>query len=515
MESPSPSHPPGLIVHWPILLVFCIGFFLRLLYPLTGSISFSYDQARDAFAISQILKGDLKILGPPTSTQDFYHGVLFYYVAAVGYLMGQGSPVAAVAWLAFVNSLGIILIYFFGQQLFRHRFISLAAALLWAVSFEQTQLATYLTNTSLAAVTVPMLYFGLYLWLANSRWGPLLAGLGWGLSVQANFSLLYHLPVLVILFITRRLPVSRTRLAVFLAAFFISVSSIILAEVKFGFPSRSGPLHLLSGANYTALKITPARYLVTLWDRSLQLFGLNIFPPRPHLATLTGLVLLTIFIFSPRRPTWWPIIVLGILSLTVPLLLGGISSPYLDVGLASLVIILFSYFLDKIYVFARPLVFAIVGLILISQLSYFKSNFLAGQSLFSIQKTMLLATELEAVDFVYRQAKGQPFSLNTITAPLFINTTWAYLFNWYGQNRYGYLPYWHGRDQIDQPGDLFSRPPSSVSRYFLIIEPSQGLPQDIIDRLQDDEKNFASFNLRERFGDITVQDRSAVPNYAQ
>ena len=162
---------------------------------------FSYDQARDAFTILDLLRGDLKIQGPPTSTRDFFHGVLYYYVVAPGYFFGHGSPIIAAVWLSAINSLGIFISYFMALRLLNNHFWAGITALLIALSYEQTQYAIYLANTALAPLSVPLIYFGLWLWRHQKNAGPLLTGLALGLSFQANFIFIYHLVVVIILII--------------------------------------------------------------------------------------------------------------------------------------------------------------------------------------------------------------------------------------------------------------------------------------------------------------------------
>ena len=66
--------------YWLVLTIFFLGFLIRIRYLPGGDLMFSYDQARDAYTIQELLHGDIKIQGPPTSTRDFFHGVLYYYV---------------------------------------------------------------------------------------------------------------------------------------------------------------------------------------------------------------------------------------------------------------------------------------------------------------------------------------------------------------------------------------------------------------------------------------------------
>jgi len=94
--------------------IFIFAFVLRVLYLPKNSLTFGYDQARDAYVSQQIIGGDLKILGPPASTPGLYHGVFYYYLLAPAYLLGHGSPVVAAYWIAFLNSLTVFIVFYLG-----------------------------------------------------------------------------------------------------------------------------------------------------------------------------------------------------------------------------------------------------------------------------------------------------------------------------------------------------------------------------------------------------------------
>src|SRR3990172_8662054 len=489
--------------HWLVVVIFVLGFLIRIRYLPGGNLMFSYDQARDAFTVQELLHGDIKIQGPPTSTRDFYHGVLYYYVIAPGYWLGRGSRGVAAGWLSFINSLAIFLAYFIGLRLFQSKSLATLASLLTAVSYEQTQHAIYLTNTALAILFVPLLYYGLWQWQRRSTIGPILAGLGLGLSFQSNFIFIYHSAVILILILLKKLSITSKKLLLLLSFFTLSISTMLISEIKFGFPSRSGPANLLfNRTTYSQLKVNPLTLINTSLYQFKRLISLNTFPTQPTLAVL-GFVIA--FVFVKPHPSWWATFSLGLISFAPPLIFGGISTPYIHTGLGMLVILFTVYFLSRLkssWVKATIIVF-----IVLSNLSYIKQKNSQGLTEFAIQKTMTLHHELDAIDYMYSQAQGRPFTFNSVTSPLYINTTWSYLFNWYGKTKYGYLPYWHGENQIGQLGNNLSFSPS-IPLVFVIIEPSQGIPVDLVDKILDKEKYFSTFNHQQQFGEITIQNRT-------
>ncbi|TSC88454.1 MAG: Uncharacterized protein G01um101416_122 [Microgenomates group bacterium Gr01-1014_16] len=489
--------------HWLVFVIFILGFFIRIRYLPQGNLMFSYDQARDAYTIQELLHGDIKIQGPPTSTRDFFHGVLYYYVSAPGYWLGRGSPIIAAVWLSFINSFAIFLAYFIGLRLFKSKPLATLTSLLTAVSYEQTQYAIYLSNPALAVLFVPVLYFGLWQWQNRKPHGVLLAGIGLGLSFQSNFIFIYHSLVIFVLILLKKLNLSGKIFFLLLFTVTVTTSSMLVSEIKFGFPSRNGPANLIfNHSTYSRLNVN---YL-TIFDSALfqfkRLISLNSFPTHPTIAMI-GFI--AAYIFTKPRADWWAIFSFGLISFAPALIVGGISTPYIHAGLGLLVIIFVVYFISRVK--SQSLKAILIFLIVLSNLTYIKKQNSQGLTEFAIQKTMTLRHELDAIDFMYTEAKGEPFTFNSVTSPLYINTTWSYLFNWYGKSKYGYLPYWHGENQIDQPGNNLSLS-LSTRQVFVIIEPPQGIPTDIIDKVLDKEKYFSTFNHQKQFGEITVQNRT-------
>ena len=140
-----------------LLGIFILTFVLRVLYLPKNSLTFGYDQARDAIISQQILKGDLKIQGPPASTPGLYHGVFYYYLLAPAYLISHGSPVIVAYWIAFLNSLTVFIVFYLGYLLTKKTWVGFLASFLFAISFEATQYATWLSNPTIGIWTVPLI----------------------------------------------------------------------------------------------------------------------------------------------------------------------------------------------------------------------------------------------------------------------------------------------------------------------------------------------------------------------
>ena len=183
---------------------------------------------------------------------------------------------------------------------------------------------------------------------------------------------------------------------------------------------------------------------------------------------------------------------------------GGVSTPFLMVGIGPAVSLTIAYFLSKFKSWV-PIVLILFVLVFGNLSMSFKENS-RGSTLFAIQKDMLLSKQIAAIDYTYKEAEGKEFSINTLTSPLWINIVWSYLYKWYGLPKYGYLPSFHGHDQIGQIDALNqSVKPKQIS--FLIIEPMGGIPMEYLGLTIGEEDSKTNLIDEKYFGELRVQKR--------
>ena len=497
-----------------LFFIFIIAFLLRIWFIGRGGLSFAYDQARDAFVAQQILNGDFKILGPSVSgVPGLYHGVLYYYVIAPFYLIGQGNPLFAAYGLSLINSLGVFIIFYFTYLITRKIAPSLLTALIYAVSYEVIQYSTWLSNPSIALIFVPLFYIGLYKWLKdNSSIGAYLCGLSLGLSIQFNVSMAYHLAPLFFWLWINKNNILRKQIIGFLISFAISIFTMILVEFKFGFKGIFGLLYLLLSKDEVVASTGLGDFIVIFFNQLGKVLSNNIFPLNAVWGGILGLLLmLYVIVFWDRSKkkifSWQLFIISYILSFFIASPFGGSGMPHITAGIAMGVIILAGIVVWTIL--KKNIIWAllITALIISSNLSKEFAGRTKGQTLFAIQPDLVLSKELGTLDYIYEKSEGKKFSINTLTSPLYINTLWSYLFNWYGQEKYGYLPYWTGRDQVGQLGNNLDGPPDDVDLHYFIIEPKEGIPEKYIIQAQEEEDSKSKLVEEVNFGEIIIQKR--------
>lgn len=498
-----------------LLLIFGIGYFLRVMFLENNVLTFGYDQARDAIVSQQILKGDFKIQGPPASVPGLFHGVLYYYVLAPAYFFGQGSPIIAAYWIAFINMIAVFIVFGLTYFMTKKTLPALLGSFLFAISFEATQYATWLSNPTIAVLSVPLIYLGLWLWIKEKKnYASLIVGLGLGVSIQAEIFLAYHLvPVIIWLFVSRK-NIKVRELILFLAVLGITTSSMIIAQLKFGFTALEGIKALAVTSESLAYAKSIGDYFILYLNQIGRIFAFNSYPG--NIGYGGGFVIgLIVYSFVKSRKVGEKIspelfLSSWLLSHVWVVTVGGTSTPFLMVGIGPAVSIIIALFLANLWQKKLKVITLLIVLILtFGNISMIMKENSHGSTLFSIQKEMLLSKQIEVVDYTYLKSGSKPFSINTLTSPLWINIVWTYVYKWYGLPKYGYLPSFHGRDQI---GILDSLPKDEggIKKYFLVLEPMGGIPMRYLEETVSQENSVSKLIGEITIGEMVVQEREAI-----
>jgi hypothetical protein len=493
-----------------LFLIFIAAVIVRLLY-FPNNIYFGFDQARDAYASLEILKGDLKLIGPTTAFEGLHHGVLYYYILAPLYGFGNMSPEFTAAVLRILNALGVFLIFLTAKTIFSNR-VGIMAAILFAFSFEQSQFSIYMGNPTLAVLSVLIMYLGLALVIFTKKgWGLPLAVLGFGMSVQFQFALSYLIiPLILILTIYRKI---FFRLSIKIWGFsllflVLSLGTFLLAELKYNFPTLHGLLAISqsgAGKNFGMIFST---YFYTI--NKMVAYNLT-----NNLSVVTAFILGGLFIWFVKKEKKLIFLSLWFFSLVITFFVnGGVdiknTTPlyYPNVGVSISLLIFVAFLIDKITF--KFLSIALIGAILLSNLSLIKVfNPKGNFSEISVQQGMIIGDQKEVLNRIYDEVSGQPFAVKAVTMPLFVNTTWSYLFEWYGKEKYGYVPIWNGKNAQGYPGNLIvdEKQETVPEKRFLIIEPTRGIEQYLIDDYIKEEDYFTKVVDEESIGAFIIQKR--------
>ncbi len=520
---------PELIKRPTIVLVLflILGFLLRILF--FESTSFGYDQARDAFqAISIITQHHLKIIGPTTDIKGLFHGPIFWYLIAPFYYFSGGNPQAARLLMIGMNLVNVVFIYYFAKKMFKDEKVALVSSFLFAVSFEAIQYARWISNPPPAIFFIALFFFGLWQVSEKKSWGLPLMTLA--LSFAVNFQLFLFYQVLFLigaflyLFFTHRTVLvkdfKRNRWLYILSL--LVLSPFAIAQVKFKFLGVHAVLSFLTKGKESSEPLFPK--LINFFNNKLianiafNLTGHNMQVAVMLLIGLVGFLVYWLFMKKKYRKE----LLLLFVWLLSPVLIYAFEkndSYFLNIGNIYPLILLTSFFVvyisQKLHRVGLLFLIFIVSLIAYLNISLVMASNRNGETLFSVQYKQTLNDEKKVIDYIYGESGKKAFAINSVTNPLYVNSTWAYLFDWYGRKKFGYMPVWLGYPLDDVGRDIkFSHfnGEQQDNLLYLIIEPVGGIPIHYVNGYIEYENTRSKILIETKIGNFIVQKRVLVNN---
>lgn len=500
-----------------------VGLGLRLMY--FSHTTFAYDQARDAFQALEIMSTDpIKIIGPTTDISGLFHGSLYWYIISIPYTLSQGNPLAVKLLMIVLHLFNIPLIYFITFKLTRYRLLAGLAAILMTFSFDAISYSRWMSNPTLATLSIAGFFYGLWLAFNKKSIGAGLMLIMWAFCVQFQFFLLYLMPLMFIgwyrlakdLGVKNLFKVNNILMGCIGG---ILLVPFVISELKFGFQGTRSLLQFFFASNHTRSDFSLIGKEILFLDRLAgnifySFMGIHLNIARVFLVVLLSWIFFTIKKSAHMRPQK--------VLLLVWLLSAGIIYPFeknnsyfLNIGNSYPLIILtlmmvFSWISKFSHRTRLALLSCVIGISLLGNLQLINQN-AHGEVLFSVQNGIDLIDEYMLIDWMYEQAGDAQYSFSTVTNPLFINTTWAYLMNSYAFPKYKRLPYWAG-SPIDQRHPGFNVKFSSVGfvegmMHFVVIEPGPGIPDDYYHAFEQFENSRSTLIEKKKFGSFIVQKR--------
>lgn len=492
-----------------LIFLFLLAVAIRLIY-FPNNIYFAYDQARDSFTSLEILRGDFKVVGPPSAAnENLFAGPLIFYIYAPIYYFFDKNPEAIAIFLRIFNSSGVFLTFLIAWIIFNKK-VGFISAIIFAVSYEASQYSLFLSHQALAVITVLIFYFGLAsLIFQKKRVGLIFTALGLGLSIQFHYVYVFLFLILIFLLIIfkgEKLSLNFRYAILAIITFGLTVSTYILSEIKFNFRIISA---LLDSGTASGLHPKETLFVIN------RLIHDNIYANYSLIPIVSLILISALVYFLIEKKTRIKVIFLLIWFLggLTPYFLSGSPSYYYSAGVAISLIIFYAFLINHFWERKRIVSVFLFALIMLNNLNQiFNLNKIGPNKDFIIQPGMLLSDEKRAIDYIYQTANEEQFAVGALTVPLSINTTWSYLFEWYGEGKYDYLPIWIGPAAQGYLGNLevVNERSKLPERQFLIIEPTVGIREQYKKDFFTEENYFTQTIEERDFGTIIVQQRNKI-----
>ena len=226
-----------IISNWPIIVILIVTAILRF-WRLDSLTTFGGDQGVDFENIRSILNGNLTLLGPRigpyNDISSLYLGPLYYYLLAPFIWITKLDPIGASIAITLSRLIAGILIYFVTRKLFGRT----AAILSLIISVLSPYWVNYLGPPSSPYFIIPTAALIIFLISSSKNKTPIfwmITGFLTGVTFHFHYLTLVILPaILFYLFSHQRAILKKSSLAFFLG-FIISISPIILFELRHKF----------------------------------------------------------------------------------------------------------------------------------------------------------------------------------------------------------------------------------------------------------------------------------------
>ena len=433
------AHP---VIYTFLFLTLLLALFVRV-YRTEALLGFYYDQGRDAMVIWRLWsEGKFFLIGPVTGLAGIFLGPFYYYLIAPFYLISGGNPVLPAVFLAFLSTIAIYFLYLLGKE-FQDRITGLIAAVIGGFSYYIVTASRWLSNpTSILLVSVLLLFSMWKIIKGESKkwWIAIALLIGVSLHFEAA-SAVFYLPMILVfaLWQKKNFPDKKTLL----------ISSIIfigtlLPQILFNF--RHGNILF---DNFIGMLVEEKSFKLSFWQ--VLNSRMNYFWSVFHSKILPGLeiwvvafsaIVLGISIERKKEFDKKALTLLAIF-IGIPMLgfiffqgnFGNIYDYYMT-GYYLPIILLFSMGLAKLFKtnLGRVIILAFFVLFLTRNGEYIKNHITAG---FDGPTHITLGNELQAVDWVFKDAEGRgEFNVDVYVPPV-IPHSYDYLFLWQATKRCG------------------------------------------------------------------------------
>lgn len=436
------------------LLILILGFGLRAQELISHNFLFLLDQGRDMMAVKDILYDHhLTLIGPSTSLRGVFQGPLWYYLLALSTGIFGGDPWGGILLMGIISMSVLVVVYFWTKKLFGEK-TALITLFLFAVSSEAVAAATYVWNPHpmwLLIVAYIFIFYSAF-YKSNKFHILLWPTIGLMFHFQTALAVFIFLSSIIYIFIFERKTVFNRSFVIGIGLFFFTFLPQIVFDIRHDFLMSRSILNIFTGSDQglfvsgekSSYLLLAKDHLLTLYENFRSAFindgyakyipnlliililgslfivkKKKIFEKEYNFVSLIMKLLLIIFLLTfvyPFPLRYW--FLTGFQSFYL-ILLGILLSKLLTERLGKLIVlvifaVLTFYSMQRIYIL------------------YFNPPNDGGAE--------KIKGKLNAIDYIYEDAKGKPFGLLVFTPS--VNTdAYDYLIFWHGKKEYGYMPY--------------------------------------------------------------------------
>lgn len=439
-----------------VLLIY-LSLILRSVEVLCKNFLFGFDQGRDYLAVKDIVVNHkLTLIGSEIGAgsagfQGIFHGPFHYYFLSIPFIILGGDPYGGIVLMFLFGIASIVLGYFLGKKLFGTTG-GIVSALLVAISPPLISQSRFVWNSHPSTLFILLAFYFVYLFTKNKNKKSIFFASFFSGFIY-NFELAISIPisitlVLYCIFILRLRNLKHYFLL--LSGFILAFLPMLFFELRHGFMGLNGFKNYLLHHEETAVTLT---FLQLLTKDHFDSFWFNFsftFPRQtfiPAILIFLVVFLPALFFFLKEKNTAlknffkYLLILIPVNFLVFFPLRNAVYAYYLiDLNLSY--IFLFSYSIFSAYknkhLIFKFLLTSFLIIFLVQAIIYYTPN--AKYDYSDYGGDAKIKGRLDALDYIYKDAKKEKFGLLVFSPPIY-TYPYDYLIWWYGQRKYGYVPY--------------------------------------------------------------------------
>ena len=471
-----------------ILLILLVGVVYRLVLTSNGNFLFNMDNAQNMVEVREmVVLHKLRLTGGESAIRGFFYGPAWYYLLAIPFILSHGDPYASILMEIGLWAVG----GFFLLKLVSKwgGWLVFPVGAIWVASDYIVLANRYAFSPNPVILLSPVFIYLLVEYLKKRRavyiisaW--FLAGLFF--NFEMNFGMFTPLVIVASIVLTKNIQILRQKWFWVGAMFFIfTLLPQVIFDFKHQFIMSQAILRHFSEDSGSSLNVL-ARFQIVASN-----FYKTFLPILMNHTIFTWIVLASFvpviygFIKTKQKEVvTYVSITLIFLPFFMFLVLHVQVSPWHLGGEMAAALILVAFLLKKLRdagvvgkFISTTLSVSIIGFAL-SGISNSLTNEIGKPS----PEHSLYRNEISAIDYVYKYATGQNFKAYAYL-PSVYDYPYQYLFWWYGQKKYGYLPmdyayapnkppYIPGKESFSETAQSFKQRKNS-NLVFLIKEPNR------------------------------------------
>jgi len=446
---------PAFVTYALLIMVLCLGFFLRAQETISGNFLFLLDSGRDMMDVRSIVfEHKPTLIGPYTSLGGVFQGPFYYYLLAIPTALFRGNPWGNILLMLIWSLLVMYLAYRFTKTYFG-LIPAVITFTLFAFSPEAIAAATYFWNPHPMWLILVSYIFLLYGAVTKQR---LAAYLIWpvvtlSFSFEMALGVFLGLATLIVAFFGYNKALWKNK--AFWIGLGISVVWIlptILFELRHDFLMTKSVLALFGGGNRgLATGGEQHAYMTNMilnWHVirenyvSSYIHGSE-YSYFPAAITITAIASFAYGLY--RR--WFTrnelVFMRTIIAVTGILIVFSVVYPFplrywFLTGFQSFYLVLTGLSLSKLWkvTWGKVLLILLFGVILVHTAFRLDRLYMHPPDDGGHAK---IKGKLAAIDYIYQDAEGKPFNLFVFTPPV-LTDAYDYLVWWHGNRTYGYAP---------------------------------------------------------------------------